>query len=328
MKSKILPLLFAGVIGVALGWFARGDGNEGEDIPREEDRTALSGWQAGRSTRTISSRQDSSRGSRSGDRPQSRWLPVDEQRFLDPTTEADRAEIRRLMRGAIEKEANYHTRMKAVADLLALMTPENARDIRDAFVNSRKDGFWYATERKVFLARYGEVLGAEAMEDFKDDPDFVRILESWALVEPAGAVAWVNGIEPGSKRDAAIGRLIGAFGSTDVAYAVEVFSSLTEPEQSRHQQALSEAAIRSGGKEACAQLAANLLASDDANLQRAGQRALGEAWDLYANFESGREWLEGLPPEHLALLDPSKLPEEFRSVHEARETESDSIGPK
>jgi len=58
------------------------------------------------------------------------------------------------MRGAIEKEPNYHARMKAVADLLALMTPENAHDIRDAFLNSRKDRFWYGTERKVFLARY------------------------------------------------------------------------------------------------------------------------------------------------------------------------------
>lgn len=299
-------ILATGVLGMAIGWIARGGdgGNEAGEVSVDESSE-------------VRRRSDAKRSRRAGDfQSISRWMPEDEDRFLNPTSEADRVVIRRLMRGAIEKEPNYHTRMKAVADLLGMMTPENAREIRDAFLNSRKDGFWYATERKVFLARYGEVLGGEAMEEFKDDPDFVRVLESWALNEPAEAVDWVNAMEAGRRRDEAINRLIGAFGSTDVSYAVKVFSSLSELEQQRHQRALNEAAIRSGGKEACAQLAQDLLASNDENIRRAGQRALEETWDLYMQFESGRQWLESLPPEHLALLDPSKLPEDLRPTKE------------
>jgi len=89
----------------------------------------------------------------------SQWLPKNDRAFLNPESPTDRAEIQKLMQGAIGKEPNCHTRMKAVADLLALRTPENAYDIRDPFLNSRKTGFWYGRERKVFLARYGEVLG-------------------------------------------------------------------------------------------------------------------------------------------------------------------------
>lgn len=308
MKSKFLPIFLAVAGGVVIGWIVRGTGSAEHEV-RISEKVRDSG------SRTVRSRAKASSSERVDvSRPVSQWLPRNESTFLDPKSQTDRAEVQRLVRGAIEKEPNYHSRMKAVADLLALMTPENAHDIRDAFLNSRKDGFWYGTERKVFLARYGEVLGGEAMEEFKDDPDFVRVLESWALIEGPEAVDWVNEMEPGDARDSAIGRLIGAFGSTDVSYAIDVFASLTESEQSLHQNALTEAAIRSGGKEACAELAEDLLKRDDGNLRRAGQRVLAQAFDLYMEFDGSRSWLQSLSPEHLALLDQSKLPEEFRSI--------------
>jgi hypothetical protein len=240
-------------------------------------------------------------------------MPSDERSFLDPQSEVERSEIRRLVRSAIEKEPNFHTRMKAVADLLALMIPENAHDIRDAFVNSRADGFWYGLERKVFLARYGEVMGEEALNEFRDDPDFVRALESWVLIAPDDAIGWVNELEPGGQRDLAINRLIGAFGSTDVNYAVEVFQSLGKTEQKRHRQALTEAAIRAGGKQRGTQLALDLLKRDEVSLQNAGRLSLREIFDLYPEEEERNIWLRGLPPDVLGELAQNRLPEEFRS---------------
>lgn len=303
MKRSILLVFLSTSLGILAGWLLRGAGEEAIGIDGSDTN------QGG--NRTVSLQNRRSNDSALSKRPL-RWMPEEEDHFLDPQSEEDRGEVRRLVRTAIEKEPNFHTRMKAVCDLLSLMTPENAHDIRDAFVNSRNDGYWYGLERKVFLARYGEIMGAEAMDEFKNDPDFVRALESWALVAPSDAVDWVNELGPGRQQDEAINRLIGAYGSTDLDYAIEVFTSLTDEDRRKHQRALTEAAIRSGGKENGTYLALKLLQSEAAALQQAGKETLKTVFEFYQDPEERLNWLRGLPNEVRAELNQSDLPEEYR----------------
>lgn len=247
------------------------------------------------------------------------WMPKDMGSFLDPRTEAAHAEVQRIVRAGIENQLTYVSRVKAISDLLALMTPENAQDIRDAFRDSLADGYIQQDGWGFFVARYGEVMQREAAEELRDDRYFHRIITHWGVLEPAEAAEFINEMEPGRRRDLVISEFIGHVGPSDPKYALMVFESQAPEDQRRLQRVLIEAHLRAGGKEACGQLARDLLSSDDENLRSAGQRALRQTFDLYhakgdRRPEERDAWLRSLTPTHLALLDPAKLPEEFRTA--------------
>ena len=319
MKTTVLSSILAGVIGLVIGMYVRGPAS-GEH--RVEPRPASGGSTMKSTSTRITAIQKAARG-RPGvlpyteaTRAAANWMPKDMRSFLDPRTEAEHAEVQRIVRAGIETQVSYVSKVKAISDLLALMTPENARDIRDAFKDSLTDGYIQQDGWGFFVARYGAVMQREAAEELQHDRYFHRIITHWGALEPAEAAAFVNEMEPGKRRDLVVHEFIGHVGPSDTDYALEVFEWQAPEDQPRLQGVLIEAHVRAGGKEACGQLARDLLSRDDENLRSAGQHALRRTFDLYrARTDQPEErdtWLRSLAPRHLALLDPAKLPEEFR----------------
>lgn len=310
MKTTILSSILAGVIGIVIGWLIRGPAN-GED----NAKSAPAGVAATKSRKTVHRRSGVLPYTKAT-RAAANWMPKEMGSFLDPRTEAERAEVQRVVRAGIENQHSYVSRVKAISDLLALMTPENAQDIRDAFKDSLADGYIQQDGWGFFVARYGAVMQREAAEELANDRYFHRIITHWGVAEPAEAADFINEMEPGKKRDLVIHEFIGHVGPSDPNYALMVFESQAPQDQRRLQGVLIEAHIRAGGKEASGQLARDLLSRDDENLRLAGQRALRRTFDLYrarADRPEERDaWLRSLAPTHLALLNPAKLPEEFR----------------
>ena len=208
MRQLVIGLGLGLLAGLLVGWLIWST----ESAPQQSERVPEEAARATRAEPLMPQR--------------ARWMPSDERVFLYPTTEEQRAEVRRAMRAAIEQEDRFPTRMKAVCDLLALMTPENAHEIRDAFEESWNAGFNYNWERSVFFGRYGEVMGAEAAEEFPDHSEYGRILASWSTAKPDEAVAWTNDLEPGERQLEAVRWIILGAGKADPKYGIQVFESL------------------------------------------------------------------------------------------------------
>ena len=82
-------------------------------------------------------------------------------------------------------------RMAASMLLVASMTPDNARAIYQAYIDSTtKEGRKHDGEWALMLRRYGEVMGATALEDVKADPfNAALVVEGLAAHDPAAALA-------------------------------------------------------------------------------------------------------------------------------------------
>ena len=82
-------------------------------------------------------------------------------------------------------------RMAASMLLVASMTPDNARAIYQAYIDSTtKEGRKHDGEWALMLRRYGEVMGATALEDVKTDPfNAALVVEGLAAHDPAAALA-------------------------------------------------------------------------------------------------------------------------------------------
>ncbi len=295
-----LPVLVLGIlIGFAVGWGVK-------------PRTTSSSDADATISRGPSSKSKSTR--RTGYHQRDyQWFPKGERAFIAPRTDEERAEIRRLVRAGIEQK-QFPARMKAVADLLAMMTPENAHDIRDAFKESWDAGYDFTWERSLFFARYGEVMGAEGAEEFIDHGEFGRLVVSWAQSSPADAVAWVNGLPPGRTRDEAVNRVMFGVGQLDPDYGLEVFESLAPEDRTRNQRNLVDAFRRAGGAKETTRLAAELLSREEEGLNQVGEYALHRTFSILKEGDSEElvAWLRSLPEQHMDLLDPNRLPEEFR----------------
>ena len=88
--------------------------------------------------------------------------------FGDPQTEADHAKVISTCRLAFETNPKFPARMIAVADLVDQMTEANADTMREAIEASWAAGYNYDWERSLFLARYAEIMGVKAVEEYKD----------------------------------------------------------------------------------------------------------------------------------------------------------------
>lgn len=250
-------------------------------------------------------------------------LPTNLDGFLNPTTEEHHAEITRLVRQAFESEFGYSRRLKSICDLMTLMTPLNASTIRDAVAESREAGLAGGSEYGAFVARYGEVMGRGVVDEMRTDEYFEdQFLVYWALAKPHEAVEWVNELEPGRDRDAAIRHVMIGAGMGDHEYALQIYQSLDPRDQNLAMTPLLQAHNRTGGWRATAELASELLADDDAVLRKVGQEALRKTLKIFrrqGDTEEMTQWLRGLPREHLAHLEQSKLPKEFHSLPEGFE---------
>jgi hypothetical protein len=299
------PILFGlgfGVLGllggILVGWTARGERRV------DERRDGISGRERGtRGSASLASARTYN------------WMPKMEGAFLHPTTDEERAEVRRLIRAAIEQEHQFPSRMKAVCDLLALMTPENAGEIRDAFEESWKAGFNFTWERSVFFARYGEVMGAKGAEEFRKHSEFGRLLASWSTARPTDAIDWVNQMESGERQLEAIRWVMLGAGEADPKYGLQVFESMEADDQRALQRDLFNVTQRGGGVEGCVRLTADLLAREDPSLHSVGRYTLQRTFELLkgAGEEGLLAWLETLDQEHLRFLDPAALPKAFQS---------------
>lgn len=235
--------------------------------------------------------------------------------FIAPRNEDDLAKISQLVRSAIEEVTRGHDRMAGVLALLELMNPENAGAIRDAFDGSWADGFNYDWERQLFLARYGEVMGQEAAEEYRDDRFINRVIDGWASASPDEAVNWVNELEEGKFRDNAIVNVMYGAGIKDGEYAMRVFEVLNPQEQESRLEALMFVNRRRGGAEACADVANVLWEREDITGTMKTSALRQTDWIYRSSNDSDRQrWLETLSTEQLDSLDQTHLPEGFQKA--------------
>lgn len=97
-------------------------------------------------------------------------------------------------------DANAHRSQKAVLDLLEYMTPQNARRVRDIFVEFDKRGIGLEFAWRAFWTRWGEIDGPGAIDFAVSQPDLVRgghwhyesLMSGWAAVDPAAAGRWLR----------------------------------------------------------------------------------------------------------------------------------------
>jgi len=248
-------------------------------------------------------------------------IPEDWSAYINPETDADRAEAKRKVREAIEQNKRFPNRMIAVAELVSKMNLSNGKIIREGFDESWAAGYNYDWERSLFMARYGELFGKEAAEDYIGDPHFARIVVSWAQVAPEEAIEWVNELEPGKTWDAAVDNVMFGAGQNDLAYGMKIFKVLEPEQRVQRFNKLFDTFRRGGGVEACADLCTQLLGSEDEQLRSMGSSALRQTFRVYQEGQGEKleAWLASLQPDALSQLDSNQLPEQFRPVAEPEE---------
>jgi hypothetical protein len=98
-------------------------------------------------------------------------------------------------------------RLSRLCDLLRRVTPENWRDVMDAFVRQTAfEGREHGEEWKLMLHRVGEVAGSEAVLDALNSNGMNRdhrarnALEGWAMASPDAALAWLQAQTPENQK--------------------------------------------------------------------------------------------------------------------------------
>lgn len=108
----------------------------------------------------------------------------------EPLTPANAPAIAR----RILTEADPVRRMAAVGALLGAMTPENARAIRQGFLESTtKDGRRHDGEWALMVRKLGEVLGEAGFREMGPSPFNLGLaMEGWAAADPDAALAMMQ----------------------------------------------------------------------------------------------------------------------------------------
>jgi hypothetical protein len=97
------------------------------------------------------------------------------------------------------RESNRVERLSRLCDLLRRVTPENWREVMDAFLRQTAfEGREHGEEWKLMLHRVGEVAGADGVLDALSWDGAGRehharnTLEGWAMANPDAALAWLK----------------------------------------------------------------------------------------------------------------------------------------
>lgn len=191
------------------------------------------------------------------------------------------------------------------------MNEDNANLMKTAFDQSWEAGFDYYWERELFVARYAEIVGFQAVEEYPAEKFRRRAIGGWARENPDEAVSWVNELEEGHEKNRAINAVMWNVSKDDSSYGLQVFRALPSEAQIQQIGSLMQLTRRQGGAPACAELAEQLRTSDSAEDRLLAAGAYQNTFKAYQEGpdETMDAWLSQLPVETLSLLDPRLLPE-------------------
>jgi hypothetical protein len=159
------------------------------------------------------------------------------ERALPQSAEDKQAYLDRLSE-PISTSRTASERMLVVTHILSGMTPENAQLIKTAFNQSWESGCHFHAEHDLMWSRLGEVLKAEAVNQFiKSDGPFWpvhgKLLEGWARSDPEGALQWLKSAETGPHRSQILTSTLRGLASTDPDRSLQFVLSLPPAEQTQ-----------------------------------------------------------------------------------------------
>lgn len=249
-------------------------------------------------------------------------------RILSTAPLVDKAEIKALVEDAL-KGTNPITRRLAFDRLLSSISPENVMMIRAAMAENGAgsnqwrllDYAWGATDPAGAMAHIQDV------EERYRDGFISNMLPGIASVDPAAAIAFVEGLDPGGSRERFTSRLIEGLADHDIGMATDYVFQLADGGNNnadRHLSNLTRDILRSEGLDfsrdwaealpagalqagALDRVAHQFVDQDPQAAAAWATRYAGEEYAARVIEEVGDEWAERDPPSAVAWLNT--LPE-------------------
>ena len=303
--------VISGLLCAALGFFVGTQVDSSDDHAQRDDSKVLNN----RNEQSPSSRTRKGQSFEDA-RGSNHFTDVVEKRHVgisQALASGDSEKAVRLIRESIELEFHFGTRISSVCRTLSLMNEDNAAIIKAAFDQSWEAGFDYYWERELFVSRYSEFVGFQAVEEYPQEKFRRRAIGGWARTNTDEAIDWVNQLPEGQEKNRSISAVMWNVSRDDPGYALEVFRSFPPDEQMTSIGDLMQLTRRRGGAPACANLAEKLRTSDsqeDRNLARGAYHTTFNAYQQ-GPPEIMNEWLDQLPTEALGMIQPHLLPEKY-----------------
>ena len=223
-------VVMSGAICLVVGFFAgmqvknfeENQSSELKDAGGNSERRILAGDRSGRGGGRIADRESLGRAGAN------RKAEIEEALRL-----GDSEEVIRLIRDSMEKENYFGRRIPSVCDALSLMNEDNAAVMKAAFDQSWAAGYDFYWGRALFIDRYAEIVGFQAVEEYPAGKPLHRAIGGWARKDRDGAIDWVNQLEDGRMKNDSIDALMRSVAKEDPSYGLEVFRAFPEREQAQ-----------------------------------------------------------------------------------------------
>ncbi len=305
MKSIIITGIVCATIGL---WVGTQIGSPDQDESQAQDENANT---LNRHSNRLSHPRSASTSTRTPQEDSNGKVTTGKnQELLEAVESGEPESLIRVIRGLIESESHFGTRIPSVCEVLSLMNEENAQTMKAAFDQSWAAGYDYYWERELFIDRYSEIVGFQAIKEYPYGKPRHRAIGGWARANPDDAISWVNELEDGPEKNHSINAVMWNVTKDNPDYGLQVFRSLPQEEQVNRIGSLMQLTRRQGGAPACANLAEKLRTSESAEDRILAAGAYQKTLLTYQEgpAEKMDAWLNQLPEEALSLLEPHLLP--------------------
>jgi hypothetical protein len=194
--------IISGFLGAALGFLlgTQFDLSGGDEQRNDSKGTSSRNEQSSSSRARMGQALGDSRGSD----PVNKVVEERHAEISQALASGDSEEAVRLIRESIELEFHFGTRIDSVCRTLSLMNEDNAAIMKAAFDQSWEAGFDYYWERELFVSRYSELVGFQAVGEYPQEKFRRRAIGGWARTNTNEAIDWVNQLPEGQEKNSSI----------------------------------------------------------------------------------------------------------------------------